>query len=179
MKDDTADQKQTHEEQSHEPHDPKAPPNDPSETLVRERDEYLHGWKRALADYENFKKDQAQRSAQLQIYQLTEIFRELVPLFDTLDQTIQHLPASEAKSGWYQGLQALHAQWKQFMHAHGVQPIVASGKPFDPIYHEALATETDSAHEEGVILKVISEGYTLNDSIIIRPAKVIVNKLTT
>jgi molecular chaperone GrpE len=156
----------------------KSPPLDQVSKLQLERDEYLNGWKRALADYENYKKEQQKRSHDHHNYQVASFFRELLPLFDTLSQTMSHIPPDQTNKGWYQGLQALHKQWKQFLDSNGITPIESEGKEFNPELHEALAIENNPKAPDNSILSVASEGYILKDQIVLRPAKVIVNQIT-
>lgn len=54
----------------------------------------------------------------------------------------------------------------------------ALGEKFDPAYHQAMLQRTDEEHEDGVVLEVFQTGYTLNGRVL-RPAKVVVNKLLT
>ncbi len=141
-----------------------------------ERDEYLNGWKRALADYENYKKEQVKRTADLQSYQLITIFRELLPMIDTLNEALKHVPADQQLQGWYQGLAAIQLQWKQFLNANGITVIESKDQQFDPELHEALAIEKHQDKPENSIITVASEGYILNNQTVLRPAKVIVNQ---
>ncbi len=152
-------------------------PTDTVGQLTLERDEYLNGWKRALADLENYKKEQAKRSSDMQIYQLASLIRELLPLIDTLTLALQHIPAEQKEQPWYQGLQAIYAQWKQFLATNGITSMESKGTAFDPEFHEAIGTESDASVKDNTVLSVASEGYILNNHLVLRPAKVIVNQL--
>jgi molecular chaperone GrpE len=156
----------------------KTTPIDELNKVRLERDEYLQGWKRALADYENYKKEQTKRTADLQIYQVTVLFRELLPLFDTLTQALKHIPPEQQNQGWYQGLQAVYMQWKQFLASNGINSMESEGATFNPELHEAIAIEKNVEAPDNSIISVASEGYMLNNETVVRPAKVIVNQLT-
>ena len=55
----------------------------------------------------------------------------------------------------------------------GIKKIDALGAQFDPYLHEALLYEENEDANEGEIMTVIQEGYSINDRIL-RPARVVV-----
>ena len=58
---------------------------------------------------------------------------------------------------------------------HGVEPIAAVGKPFDPHRHEALVQQASGEHPEGTVLADLGRGFTIRDRVL-RPTKVAVSK---
>ena len=58
-----------------------------------------------------------------------------------------------------------------------MEQIKALGEIFDPALHEAMMQKTEKEQEENIVLEEFQRGYTLNGRVI-RPSKVIVNKLT-
>lgn len=145
--------------------------------LAQERNEYLNGWKRALADYENFKRESTNMVREAKTAELVKILRDLLPLKDTLDKALSHVPPGQHNTGWYQGLTQMRTQWENFMNLHQVKKIDALGKPFDPAVHEAIHTEQHTDKDDDTILSVASDGYLL-DTQLIRPAQVTVNALS-
>jgi len=61
--------------------------------------------------------------------------------------------------------------------SHGVEQIKAPGEKFDPALHEAMMQKTEPEEEDNIVLEEFQKGYKLNGRVI-RPSKVIVNKLT-
>jgi len=61
--------------------------------------------------------------------------------------------------------------------SHGVEQIKAPGENFDPALHEAMMQKTEPEEEDNIVLEEFQKGYKLNGRVI-RPSKVIVNKLT-
>ena len=57
---------------------------------------------------------------------------------------------------------------------HGVEPIAALGRPFDPNQHEALLQQPDAEHPEGTVVAELSRGYKIRDRVL-RPSKVAVS----
>jgi molecular chaperone GrpE len=57
---------------------------------------------------------------------------------------------------------------------HGVRPIDAAGRPFDPARHEAAATvPVADPSQDGIVVGVIRQGYAIRDEVL-RPAIVAV-----
>jgi hypothetical protein len=52
----------------------------------------------------------------------------------------------------------------------------ALGEPFDPNIHEAMMRREDPQRPDNIILEEFQKGYKLNGRVI-RPSKVVVNKL--
>ena len=57
----------------------------------------------------------------------------------------------------------------------GVEQIDPVGQPFDPEYHQAMATVPCADVEPNAVVDVIQKGYTLNGRLV-RPALVAVSK---
>ncbi|MEW5884914.1 MAG: nucleotide exchange factor GrpE, partial [Armatimonadota bacterium] len=65
-------------------------------------------------------------------------------------------------------------QLRAALERHGLRPIEAQSRPFDPELHEAVVTEP-SDKAEGTILEVLERGYLLGDRVV-RPAKTKVSR---
>ncbi len=60
------------------------------------------------------------------------------------------------------------------MVAPGIEPEESVGRPFDPHYHEAIASRFEPTQPDHVVLETFQRGYRHgNESL--RPAKVVVN----
>ena len=62
--------------------------------------------------------------------------------------------------------------------SHGAEQIKALGEAFDPVLHQAMMQKAESNRKENIVLEEFQKGYKLNGRVI-RPSKVIVNKLTS
>jgi len=142
------------------------------ERCKKERDEYLDGWKRAKADFLNYKKDEAKRFEELIKFGTAELIQELVTILDSFDLGLAVLKDDEPAK---QGLQLIRDQFEDFLKKHGFSRIVVSeGQVFDPKLHEAIG-EIESDGPAGLILKEVRKGYFLYDKVI-RPARVMISK---
>jgi molecular chaperone GrpE len=63
----------------------------------------------------------------------------------------------------------------QMLQREGVKPIEAKDRPFDPNWHDAVATVAHNGSNSAIdtVVKVVEPGYRLGDRLL-RPAKVIV-----
>jgi len=149
-------------------------PDEPQGPLAEWRDRAL----RLQADMENYRKRQ-QRAAQDQIRQernrLLNAFLEIV---DDLERAMA-TPVAGGERGHAEGLQRgvelTHRAAMQLLEKEGAVAFEAKGQPFDPNWHEAVATVPRNGHrfEPGTVLEVVEPGYRLDDELL-RPAKVVV-----
>ncbi len=142
--------------------------------LQKERDEYLAGWKRALADFSNREKELAEEKRAMAAYASRDVILEMLPVLDNLKTALTHLPADQIESEWVKGVGYVVKQFEGVLNNYGVRTFVSVGQTFDPARHEAVGEEKGDG-EPGTILKEVAAGYMQNDAVI-RPAKVIVKK---
>lgn len=152
----------------------KSPPIDNIEELKKQSKEYLDGWKRALADYENHKNESAQRCEELNFQQTAQIMSEFATVIDMYTRALKHIPHEHHNEPWFTGLQKLQQQWEQILKRRGVQRIDTVGQTFNPELHEAIETKVDSNKMNHEITDVHRHGYTMKGKVI-QPAQVVVN----
>ncbi len=151
----------------------------------RECTEALAGWRRCLADFDNYKKRQAE-SAKIQMqYAAQDMVTRLLPVLDNFHASIAHVPTEHAESPWVTGLNYIYKQLNDVLAESGVTVIAVSpGDIFDPAKHEAIEgnaedkdTETQDDEygdtKEQKITKVVSQGYMMGEKVL-RPARVVV-----
>ncbi len=141
-------------------------------------DEYLAGWKRAQADYQNLKKETEREKAEFAKYANERLLHELLPAIDQFGIAMQHVPSNDAEPktwlNWAQGVRAIQSLWEQMAKAVGLERIPAQGS-FDPLLHDAVGEEEKEGQEPGTIVRVATDGWRLHGKVL-RPAKVIISK---
>ena len=142
--------------------------------LEAQSEEYLRGWQRARADYDNLKKETERNLQELRKYIKAEMILDVLPVYDHFKMAMAHIPLDQQEADWIQGINHIHREFADWLKSEGVEEIATKGQEFDPRYHEAVATE-QSSEDEGQIIKEIKTGYKINDTIL-RPAQVIVSK---
>lgn len=138
-----------------------------SEQRIGELTEALQ---RLQAEFENYKKRQAQESAEAMVRAKEMVLSELLPALDNFDLASSHLPAELEGNSWAQGMQYVGQQLTQKLDEIGVKKIIPVGEEFDHNMHEAIEHVT-SDKPEGIITDVITPGYQIGDRVV-RPARV-------
>ena len=143
--------------------------------------------KRALADFENFKRQKERENKELLEFAKEVTVVKLLPTLDTLAQALKHMPQEENQEvrsknqdffdkyqNWQTGAQGIVAQLDKVLSELGVKKIEAVGKKFDPNFHEAVR-EVESEAEDGIIVDELQSGFILNGKVI-RPSQVVISK---
>jgi len=138
-------------------------------------DEYLNGWKRAKADFVNYKKEEFERVQEVIDYAKASFLESMLPMMDNLEITASKLPEELKNDSNVAGLLMIKTQLEDFLKSHNVEPFESVGKKFDPAMHEAVQTVEEKDKESGIILEELEKGYTINGRLL-RPAKVKVAK---
>lgn len=137
--------------------------------------EYLDGWQRARAELSNAKKRLDRELAEARENANARLIMRLLPVLDDFDRAVQTLPPHLIDLTWVEGILLIQRKLNLILEAEGVKTIEAEGKPFDPIYHEAIGEEAGSDHPEGAVAAVVQKGYMLGERVL-RPALVRVAK---
>jgi molecular chaperone GrpE len=144
--------------------------DDPVAALIAERDEAIDRWKRAAADFDNFRKRATRDREEYVTLANERLVKELLPILDDLERAL--VAATEHQEAALEdGVRLVHQSLEQLLRRQGLEEIDAAGK-FDPHVHEALLSQPSEA-EEGSVIDVVQKGYTLGDRVV-RPARVVV-----
>jgi len=130
---------------------------------------------RAVAELDNYRKRVARERTEL-IQQANErLIRELLPVLDNFEAALTTAGNATQLEAFKAGVGMILNQLRQVLAVAGVQEIDATGQPFDPALHEAVAHQETSAVPEGHVLQQTRKGYRLNGRLL-RPASVVVAK---
>ena len=140
----------------------------------KERDEFI-GLARVLkADFANAKKDQEREIARVIRFANEELLLKLLPIIDSFDLAIKHIPKDAHENSWVAGIEKIRQQLDAVLRQVGVSEVETRDTPLDAHAHEPVMHE-ESDGPEDVIMEELQKGYKLYDKII-RPAKVKVTK---
>ncbi len=140
-------------------------------------EEYLGGWKRALADYDNLKKDLMHERTEIRRMAAENLAHQLIPVLDHFDQALKFKPEGLKTSvnNWLQGILIVRSQLESVLHDLGMEAFGEIGEVFDANLHDAGAERVQEGTEPGMIVEVIQRGWKREEKIV-RPAKVIISK---
>ncbi len=139
------------------------------EKLKECREEYL----RALADFDNYRKNVPRRIEEEKEREKIRIFADLIRVVDDIDRAMKMLESSDVDEQFRKGVQMIYQQILQFLRNYGVEQFSAHGKEFDPNYHEAMMVK--EGEEENRVVEEFEKGYTYKGKLL-KPAKVVVSK---
>jgi molecular chaperone GrpE len=132
---------------------------------------------RTTADFENFRKRAARERAEAARFANEGMLQKLVLVLDSFDMA--NAAAAGGANATVPALQTGMAMIRQQLGAvlteAGVEEVEATGQPFDPNLHEAVAQEESADVAEGRVLRQLRKGYKLRERLL-RPATVIVAK---
>jgi len=131
---------------------------------------------RLQADFENTRKRLDKEKQDFIRFANEGIILELLNILDDLERTVE-LAQSHHQDlpGFLKGVEMILAHLYDMLKEHGVKPIEAQGKLFDPHYHEALMQIENKDLPEHTIVEELQKGYLLNDRVI-RTTKAKVSK---
>jgi molecular chaperone GrpE len=141
--------------------------------VATQKDRYL----RLAADFDNFRKRTTQETERRAAAQKEAFIRELLPVIDNLERALG-AEASSSTEQLRQGVQITLQQLYQLLRRHEIEPEESLGRPFDPHHHEAVMIRHDPSQPDHIVLETLERGYRRGDEIF-RPAKVVVNDLST
>lgn len=117
---------------------------------------------RVRADFENYRKrvDGEKQSAREdgEVRAITK----LLPVVDTIDRAVAHIPADIAEHQWVKGVAGLVKQLdKTLGDLHLTKIDAKNGTVFNPELHQAIQFDEDAEGDTEVIAEELQPGYTL------------------
>ena len=137
--------------------------------------EYLDNWRRAMADFSNYKKRAEKDAGEMSRFLNATLIARLLPILDDFDRAVQTIPDNLRDLTWIDGVMLIARKMQMVLEAEGLKPIDALNKPFDPNVHEAVIHEETDQHEDDTVIAELQKGYKLNDRVL-RPTMVKVAK---
>ena len=125
---------------------------------------------RTLADFDNYRKRTEREKQTLRRFANFDVFKDFLGVLDNLERAMD---SSGSPEDLKQGLKMIVRQQMEILRRHGVEPVEAVGKAFDPTVHEAVAREENAEVEVPTVTREMQKGYLLHDRLL-RPAMVFV-----
>ena len=93
------------------------------EKLAAKADEYLNGWKRAKADYLNFKKQTESHQRETIQYANAALIAELLPIYNNLKLALENKPEKLKDNDWIRGVELIKNQFNEFFKQLGINSL--------------------------------------------------------
>ena len=134
--------------------------------------EYLELAQRIKAEFENYKRRNAEVVSQSFDNGVATAVSKLLPAIDSFKQA----KANMTDENMLKGLDMVLSQILNGFAGLGVSKIECVDKVFDPNYHNAVLVDKDSSKPDNVVLEEYQEGFIYKDKVI-RHSVVKINKL--
>ena len=136
--------------------------------------EYLELAQRLKAEFENYKKRNAEVVLQSFDNGVAHTVEKLLPAIDSFKQAKNSIQDENV----LKGLDLVLSQILNAFSELGVTKIGAVGEQFDPNFHNAVMVDNNSELEDNVIVDEFQEGFILKNQRVIRHSVVKINKLS-
>jgi molecular chaperone GrpE len=120
------------------------------ESVSGERDRYLDSLRRVQAEFENYKKAVAKRTADERERANDKIVNDLLPVLDACDGAV--------KNG-IEDVVPVQNQLLAALQRHGLEVSDPAEAPFDPEQHEAVMHEPSDDVDQPTVAEVLRTGY--------------------
>ncbi len=141
-----------------------------------EADNYKDMYQRALADKLNYQKRARKEMDSIRERAIQDFAAELLPVLDDFERALKSLDEPSGQpdgQAFAEGVRMIENHLLKALEKHGIKPIEAKGKPFDPTYHEALMQQPTDEYPEGTVVEELRKGYVAGDRVL-RAAQVVV-----
>ncbi len=144
---------------------------DELEKLKEEHEALNNKYIRLAADFDNYRKRQAQERESLLKYGTVECFTKMIEVIDNFDRAMKSVDKVDNVEKMKESFSILHKQFMDSLTKMGLEVISAEGQTFDPNIHEAVMRTPTTEYPEETIIAELQKGYKYGDKIL-RPALV-------
>lgn len=151
-------------------------PAEPAESAIQRLEEQLEEAKdkmlRLAADYDNYRKRVARERMELADRAQASLVVRLLDVLDDLDRLAVQDVSQLSADVLHEALLLVDRKLRKELETAGLTRVHPEGQPFDPSWHEAVATvpAPDSSLDH-TVSSVFQSGYRFKDSLV-RPARV-------
>lgn len=129
---------------------------------------------RSQADFENYRKRAVRERDDAVRYANFSLVEKIVPVLDSFELGLAAARNSAGAESLVSGMEMVKRQLEDVLNQAGVESVDATGQPFDPNQHEAVAQEPSADVPEGSVVRQLRKGYKLKDRLV-RAALVVVS----
>ena len=134
---------------------------------------------RAAAETENVRRRAEKERDDLRKFAVQKFAEDMLAVADNLKRALDAVPAeargNEQVGALVEGVELTGRELAGAMERHGIRPIDAAGKRFDPNLHQAMFEVPGTDYPSGTVAQVIQPGYAMGERLL-RPALVGVAK---
>jgi len=141
-------------------------------TEIQEKyDELNRQYVRLAADFDNYRKRQAQERENLINFGTENALKNMLAVLDNFERGQKSLEGVDDCEKVKESFNLIYRQVNETLTKMGLEEIKAIGEEFDPNYHEAVMQTPTSEHKEHTVIAELQKGYKLGDKVL-RPTLV-------
>ena len=159
------------EQDSKEPESDDNVCEDAISSLKEEIDKINNQYLRLAADFDNYRKRQAQEREALLKYGAEETLKKMIEALDNIDRAKKSVENVEDVNTVKDSYELVFKQIYDVLAKMGMEVIETEGKEFDPNFHEAVMQTPTSELPENTIIAELQKGYKLGGKVL-RPSLV-------
>ena len=144
-----------------------------TEELQLKYDTLNNQYVRLAADFDNYRKRQAQEREELIAFGARECMKKVIEVADNFDRAIDMVEKIDNLDKMKETFHVLNKQLTESLTKLGLERIKSVGEKFNPKLHEALMQTPTDEYEEETIINELQKGYKYGDKVL-RPAMVAV-----
>ena len=133
----------------------------PAQESKSKESEYLELAQRITAEFENYKKRNADLAKKSEEEGVLKAVEKMLPVVDAFDNAFKMVKDEGSK----EGLRIVYDIVIGALHDLGIEEIDALGKDFDPDLHNAVIATEDSKNA-GKVLEVYQKGFRMGDRVV-------------
>ena len=145
--------------------------NEEIEKIKVEKETLNNQYIRLAADFENYRKRQAQEREALLKYGAQECMKKLIEVVDNFDRAMQTVESIDNVKKMKETFFVLNKQLIENLSKLGLEQINCVGEKFDPNLHEAVMQTPTEEYPEETIIAELQKGYKMGDKVL-RPSMV-------
>src|SRR5208337_3462470 len=145
-----------------------------TEKLKAERDALLDRVARLQAEFDNARKRAVREQQDFREFAAADVIKSILPILDSFERALK---ANADSADFRNGIELIYRQFQDVLQKIGVQPILATGQPFDPRVHEAVGMVDTTEVPDHHVFDEVQHGYKYKDRLL-RPAMVRVARNT-
>ena len=121
---------------------------------------------RLAADFDNYRKRQAQERESLLKYGSENALKQMLEVLDNFERGEKALEKVEDCQTVKDSFSLVHKQVIETLKKLGLETIETDGKEFDPNFHEAVMQTPNNDVPEHTIISELQKGYKLGDKVL-------------
>jgi len=143
------------------------------EKVRKENKELSERLLRTLAEFDNYRKRVTREKEDLVACGTEKLALALLPVLDNFERACDQAHTAQEVSQVVEGIEMILKQLRETLEKFNIKPFSATGEPFDPEKHEAIAQQEHATYPPNTVTAEIQKGYYVGEKLL-RPARVIV-----